>query len=61
MSAYRNQTLIGRNRRSKVYDNTVYGGIFTQDQVREVVAYAAERYIDVIPGDLRQITSAFTR
>ena len=49
VSAYRNQTLIGRNRRSKVYDNTVYGGIFTQDQVREIVAYAAERYIDVIP------------
>lgn len=49
VSAYRNQTLVGRNRRSKTYDNTVYGGIFTQDQVREVVAYAAERYIDVIP------------
>ena len=49
VSAYRNQTLIGRNRLSKVYDNTPYGGIFTQDQVREIVAYAAERYIDVIP------------
>ncbi len=49
VGAYRNQTLIGRNRRSKVYDGTRYGGIFTQDQVREIVAYAAARYIDVIP------------
>ncbi|MBR0335396.1 MAG: beta-N-acetylhexosaminidase, partial [Alistipes sp.] len=49
IGAYRNQTIIGRNRKSKVYDGTRYGGVFTQDEVREVVAYAAERYIDVIP------------
>ena len=49
VGAYRNETLIGRNRKSKVYDGTRYGGVFTQDEVREVVAYAAERYIDVIP------------
>ena len=49
VGAYRNQTLIGRNRLSKNYDNTRYGGVFTQDQVREIVAYAAARYIDVIP------------
>ena len=48
VGAYRNQTIIGRNRKSKVYDGTRYGGVFTQDEVREVVAYAAERYIDVI-------------
>ena len=34
VGAYRNQTLIGRNRLSKNYDNTRYGGVFTQDQVR---------------------------
>ncbi|MBP3497554.1 MAG: beta-N-acetylhexosaminidase [Alistipes sp.] len=49
VGAYRNETIIGRNRKSKVYDDTRYGGVFTQDEVREVVAYAAERYIDVIP------------
>ena len=49
VGAYRNQTIVGRNRVSKVYDNTRYGGVFTQEQVREVVAYAAARYIDVIP------------
>lgn len=26
-----------------------YGGFYTQEEVREIVAYAAERYIDVIP------------
>ena len=49
VGAYRNETLVGRNRRSKIYDNTRYGGVFTQDQVRDIVAFAAARYIDVIP------------
>ena len=49
VGAYRNQTIVGKNRSSKTYDDTRYGGVFTQDEVREVVAYAAERYIDVIP------------
>lgn len=31
------------------YDGTPYGGFYTQDQVREIVAYASERHIDVIP------------
>jgi hexosaminidase len=30
-------------------DNTPYGGYYTQDQVREVVKYAADRFITVIP------------
>lgn len=49
VAAYRDETIVGKNRTSTTYDNTRYGGVFTQDQVREVVAYAAERYIDVIP------------
>lgn len=31
------------------YDNTPYGGFYTQDQIRDVVKYAAERGITVIP------------
>ncbi len=31
------------------YDGKPYGGYFTQEQVREIVKYAAERYIEVIP------------
>jgi len=30
-------------------DGTTYGGFYTQEQVKEVVAYAASRFIDVMP------------
>ncbi len=30
-------------------DGTRYGGFYTQEQIREVVAYAAERFITVVP------------
>jgi len=30
-------------------DGTTYGGFYTQEQIREVVAYAASRFIDVMP------------
>jgi hexosaminidase len=30
-------------------DNTPYSGFYTQDEIRDVVKYAAERYINVIP------------
>lgn len=31
------------------YDGKPYGGYYTQDEVREIVKYAAERYIEVVP------------
>ena len=34
---------------SKYPDGETYGGFYTQDEVREVVAYAAERFITVVP------------
>lgn len=43
----RQQTVIGRN--SGVYDGQPYSGYYTQDECREIVRYAAERYINVIP------------
>lgn len=43
----RAQTVIGRN--SGEYDGIPYGGFYTQEQIREVVAYAAERYITIVP------------
>ena len=43
----REQTVIGRN--TGVYDGKPYGGYYTQEQCREIVNYAAERYINVIP------------
>ena len=31
------------------HDGTVYGGFYTQDDIREIVAYAAERQITIVP------------
>ena len=43
----RSETVIGRN--SGKYDGKPYGGFYTQEDAREIIAYAAERYITVIP------------
>ena len=43
----RDMTVLGRN--SGIYDSIPYGGYYTQDEAREIVRYAAERYITVIP------------
>lgn len=47
-AAFRNGTIIGRFP-GKGNDGKQYGGFYTQEQVKEVVAYAAKRYITVIP------------
>ena len=39
--------MIGKNK--TLFDNTPYGGFYTQEQAREIVRYAQERYITVIP------------
>jgi len=43
----RKETVIGRN--SGKYDGIPYGGFYTQEEAKEIVRYAAERYITVIP------------
>ena len=47
VAAYRPETVIGRN--SGEYDGTPHSGHYTQDEAREIVTYAAERHITVIP------------
>lgn len=47
VGAWRQRTVIGRN--MGLYDYTKHGGYYTQDDIREVVAYAAERHITIIP------------
>ena len=44
----REQTVIGPGNMG-IYDGVPYGGYYTQDDCREVVRYAAERYINVVP------------
>lgn len=54
VGAHRKETVIGhastatRGDRSR-FDGTPYGGYYTQEQIREVVQYAAERYVTVVP------------
>ncbi|WP_426667956.1 family 20 glycosylhydrolase [Mucilaginibacter sp. McL0603] len=51
IGSQRAQTVIGNyhDRTPQQFDNTPYGGFYTQDQIREVVKYAADRYINVVP------------
>lgn len=43
----RKETVIGRN--SGQYDGKPYEGFYTQDEIRDIIAYAAEQYITIIP------------
>jgi len=47
VGAYRMQTMFGSNRDWP--DQLSYGGFYTQDDIRAVVKFAADRYINVIP------------
>ncbi|NER12704.1 family 20 glycosylhydrolase [Leptobacterium flavescens] len=50
VGAYRKETLIGHyNDQPHKFDGKRYGGFYTQEQVKEIVAYAAERQITVVP------------
>ena len=53
VSAFRNETLIGAQESQQEadfrYDGQPHGGFYTQDQIREVVQYARDRYITVVP------------
>ncbi|MBX2928795.1 MAG: family 20 glycosylhydrolase [Saprospiraceae bacterium] len=50
VAAWRKETLIGHySDQPHQFDGKRYGGYYTQDEVREVVRYAAERFITVVP------------
>ncbi|MEV5295037.1 beta-N-acetylhexosaminidase [Streptomyces sp. NPDC053741] len=48
VGAWRARTKYG-HRASELWDETPHGGFYTQDDIREIVAYAAERHIRVVP------------
>ena len=45
---WRKETVVG-SLKSGVYDGTPHGGYYTQEQVKELVKYAADRYVTIIP------------
>jgi hexosaminidase len=51
VGAWRRETLVGRNRTpgEAVFDGKPHGGFYTQDDAREIVAYAKARFINVVP------------
>ncbi|HEY9230053.1 MAG TPA: beta-N-acetylhexosaminidase, partial [Gemmatimonadaceae bacterium] len=52
VGAWRKQTLVGhpnRDTTKQVYDGKPHGGFYTQDDAREIVAYAKERFVRVVP------------
>lgn len=48
VGAWRNGSMVGHYNEQK-YDDKRYGGFYTQEQIKEVVAYATERHITVVP------------
>ena len=48
VGGYRNGTIIGHNPGTG-NDSLRYGGFYTQEEVKEIVKYAQDRYITVIP------------
>jgi len=45
----RKETLIGSARTSKEYDGIPHEGFYTQEDIKEIVKYAADRFITVVP------------
>ena len=50
IAAFRNETLIGHyNNLPHQFDGKKYGGFYTQEEIKDVVKYASERQITIIP------------
>ncbi len=48
VGGWRRQSPIG-DRRNRRHDGRPHGGFYTQDDIREIVAYAADRHVTVVP------------
>jgi len=50
VAAWRKETLIGHKKElPHVFDGKKYGGYYTQEEIKDIVAYAAKRNISIIP------------
>ena len=71
VGAWRSETLVGHDVRDnspdaaqRKFDGVKHGGFYTQDEVREIVAYAAARFVTVIPeiempGHSQEVVAAY--
>lgn len=48
ISSKRKESMLGHYRDQK-YDGKEHGGFYTQDQIRDVVAYASKKFITIVP------------
>ncbi len=50
VGAFRNETLVGHyNDEPQQFDGKHYGGFYTQDEIKDIIAYAQARHVTVIP------------
>lgn len=50
IGAWRDETMAGHySDKPRTYDDTRHGGYYTHEDIREIVQYAADRHIEVIP------------
>jgi hexosaminidase len=50
IGAWRKATLIGHySQFPHIYDSTLYGGFYTQDEIKEIIKYASDRNITIVP------------
>lgn len=50
IGGFRDSTLVGHySDQPRVFEKETYGGFYTQDEIREVIQYAQDRFITVVP------------
>lgn len=52
VGAFRKETLVGHSSRDHSkdkYDGQRYGGFYTQDEIRDIVQYATDRHVTIVP------------
>jgi hexosaminidase len=49
VGAWRAETIVEKNFDPFVGDGTRYGGFYTKDEIRDIVAYAQARYVTIVP------------
>ncbi len=49
VGAWRKETRLGHEREGKGFDGIPHGGFYTQPDLREIVAYARKRHVNIVP------------